>query len=133
MTSPKRIDANRRNARRSTGPKSDAGRKRASLNGLKHGLTAQTVLLPFEDRTAYHRASSLIMAQFRPEGAIEECLVELIIADRWRLVRLARIEDEYVVATFDQHALDVPRLPLRIRRLRSHIQEETSTIFLMPV
>jgi len=87
MATSKRTRANRRNAKRSTGPKSAGGRQRSSLNSLKHGITARTVLLPFEDRRAYDRAAKLIDEQYRPFGAIEECLVELIIAARWRLVR----------------------------------------------
>jgi len=100
MTSPKKREANRRNAANSTGPKTRLGRKRANFNALKHGLTAKTVLLPFEDGQAYERAAELIYEQYRPVGAIEECLTELVIADRWRLARFSRVEDEFVVETF---------------------------------
>src|ERR1700682_4287173 len=102
MTSARKAAGKGCNARHSTGPKCEAARKRASLNALKHGLTARTALLPCEDRKAYERAARLIYGQYRPLGAIEECLVDLIVADRWRLVRFSRIEDAYVVATFDQ-------------------------------
>jgi len=43
MTSAARLDANRRNALLSTGPKSDEGKARSSMNALKHGLTAREV------------------------------------------------------------------------------------------
>jgi hypothetical protein len=47
MTTQAKIDANRRNATKSTGPKTAAGKARVSLNALKHGLSAQTMVLPW--------------------------------------------------------------------------------------
>ena len=52
-TSTNRIIANRRNATRSTGPRTDAGKARSRLNGLKHGLRAQVLVLPDEDPAAF--------------------------------------------------------------------------------
>ena len=45
------IEANRRNAQKSTGPKTERGKARAKLNAIKHGLTARTIMsvLPQED------------------------------------------------------------------------------------
>ena len=48
MASPAQLAANRRNAQKSTGPRTAEGKKRASLNALKHGMTAKTVVLPHE-------------------------------------------------------------------------------------
>ncbi len=48
-----RTARNRQNASHSTGPKTEAGKKRSSLNGLRHGLTGHTILLPTEDLAAY--------------------------------------------------------------------------------
>lgn len=53
MPTPKQIAANRRNAKKSTGPRTPAGKSNVRLNALKHGLTAQSVVLPFEDADAY--------------------------------------------------------------------------------
>ncbi|HEV8607228.1 MAG TPA: hypothetical protein VGQ99_17950, partial [Tepidisphaeraceae bacterium] len=52
MCSPKQLEANRLNAQHSSGPKSEAGRKRSSQNSLKHGLCT-TALLPTENELAY--------------------------------------------------------------------------------
>ena len=52
MTSDKQADANRRNARKSTGPKTPEGKAAVRLNALKHGLLANDVLLPGEDESA---------------------------------------------------------------------------------
>jgi hypothetical protein len=49
MTSEKKAEANRRNALKSTGPKTPEGKAAVSLNALKHGLLSQEILLPRED------------------------------------------------------------------------------------
>jgi hypothetical protein len=49
MTSQRKIEANRRNAQKSTGPKTQEGKDKVKLNALTHGLTAQTVSLPHGD------------------------------------------------------------------------------------
>ena len=53
MTSLKQIEANRRNAENSTGPRSEAGKQRSSRNAIRHGLTAETVIEPLEDAEDY--------------------------------------------------------------------------------
>ena len=51
----KQIDANRRNAQHSTGPKTEAGKGRASLNAWRHGLTGQVATMPHEDLAVFTR------------------------------------------------------------------------------
>jgi hypothetical protein len=53
MTSLRQIEANRRNALRSTGPKTNEGQRRASQNAVRHGVTAETVIVPLEDADDY--------------------------------------------------------------------------------
>jgi hypothetical protein len=53
MTTDAKTDANRRNASRSTGPKTQRGKAASKLNALRHGLTAETVVLPDENADAY--------------------------------------------------------------------------------
>jgi hypothetical protein len=53
MTKPDRAEINRRNAARSTGPRTPEGKSRSRLNALKHGLTARTLVLPGEDPEAF--------------------------------------------------------------------------------
>jgi hypothetical protein len=53
MTSQARILSNQNNSKRSTGPRTPEGKQRSSMNALKHGLRAETVLLPTEDADAF--------------------------------------------------------------------------------
>ncbi len=53
MTSARQIAANRRNAAKSTGPKSAKGKERSRRNALRHGLTAETVINALEDAEDY--------------------------------------------------------------------------------
>ena len=69
-TSPLQLAANRRNAQLSTGPTTETGKKKASLNALRHGLTAQIVVLPGEDLAQYIKFASDFVQDLRPEGVL---------------------------------------------------------------
>ena len=75
MTSLKQIEANRRNAENSTGPRSEAGKQRSSRNAVRHGLTAETVIEPLEDAEDYAAFEEAIAASFDPETAVERELI----------------------------------------------------------
>ncbi|MEK7397220.1 MAG: hypothetical protein AAB116_09810 [Candidatus Poribacteria bacterium] len=93
MTSEKQTKANQRNALKSTGPKTEEGKTVASLNALKHGLRSQELaLLPTEDEEAFHSLKESLMADKKPEGGLENILVEQIIGATWRLRRIQNIE-----------------------------------------
>jgi hypothetical protein len=59
MISDRKREANRRNAQKSTGPKTDEGKSKVKLklklNALTHGLYARTIVLPHEDEAAYRQ------------------------------------------------------------------------------
>ncbi len=92
MTSPKRIAANRQNARRSTGPRTPAGRQKSCMNALKHGLDAQTVVLPGEDDAAYRARLDAWRAEHRPRNQDEEALLERAVALSWQLDRAIAVQ-----------------------------------------
>jgi len=92
----KQRQANRRNARRSTGPRTVAGKRRARWNALKHGLLAAEAVIPAGDgrelRPQFERLHRQLRRDLRPGNALEEMLVEKIAVFYWRLRRLLRYE-----------------------------------------
>src|SRR4028119_2437075 len=92
MTSEKQIQANRRNAQRSTGPKTPEGKAAVRLNANKHGLRSQEVLLPGEDEDALKELDENLRAELQPVGELENLLVDGIVTAYWRLRRLRRVE-----------------------------------------
>ena len=74
-SSDRKIEANRRNAAKSTGPKSAEGKEKSRRNGWKHGMAA-VVVVPEEETAALDAARAEWAAQIRPENVAEESLVE---------------------------------------------------------
>jgi hypothetical protein len=78
VASDAQIQANRLNAQRSTGPKTEAGKRAVRYNALKHGLLAETSLLPGEDAALFRDLVDGIRAQSEPAGELEQLLVDRI-------------------------------------------------------
>ncbi len=92
MATDKQIEANRRNALLSTGPRSLAGKKKSSLNALRHGLTSEHIVLPGDDAEEFRQMRGALFASLRPEGVLENQLVERIATATWRLLRIPVFE-----------------------------------------
>jgi hypothetical protein len=92
MTSARQIEANRRNAMGSTGPTTNLGKQRASQNAVRHGLTAETVLVPLEDAADYQAFEQAVTADYEAETAVERELVLRLASLLWRLRRASSIE-----------------------------------------
>jgi len=92
MSSQKQIDANRRNAQSSPGPRSLAGKARSRLNAVRDGLTGQITTLSEKDRPVFEQLKTEILADFNPKTAIERRLANAIAWDTWRLDHLRAIE-----------------------------------------
>src|ERR1022692_1554887 len=93
MISEKQLEANRRNALLSSGPKTEAGRNRSRMNALRHGLTGQVTTMTDEDHPAHDQSSRPLIKALAPEGAMETQLAQRIATDSWRLNRASAIED----------------------------------------
>jgi hypothetical protein len=92
MASEKQIAANRQNSKKSTGPKTEAGKQRSRQNAFRHGLTAQTVIRLVDSAEAYTDLETLIIADYEPQTTIERVLVERLASLLWRLRRAVTIE-----------------------------------------
>ena len=95
-TSQKKIESNRRNARKSTGPKTLEGKSAVRFNALKHGILAKEVVIGFgggnESRVKFTELLTQLRQELQPEGILEEMQVEKIATCYWRLRRAQRAE-----------------------------------------
>src|SRR5437867_7412975 len=92
MSTDKQIAANQLNAQKSTGPKTPEGRAAVRLNGLKHGLTASTLVLKGENQSEFDELLDSIEAEHQPTTPTEEVIVRQIAMSAWQLRRLHHIE-----------------------------------------
>ena len=92
MATDEQLQANRRNAKRSTGPRSPEGKARSRLNSRKHGLTAKTLIIVGECADDFDELRSTLMDQYDPQSALECELVERIAGILLRLRRVPFFE-----------------------------------------
>jgi hypothetical protein len=148
-----RLAANRANAQHSTGPRTQTGQAKSSMNALKTGLTGQTVLLPTEDAIVYQAFVESIFDHWAPATDQENRLVQLIADTEWRIHRIAPLEAGiFAVARLEQPDLfcaetdtrkrdalvnakiqllyekQLKNLALQERRLRNHHKTDTAQL-----
>jgi hypothetical protein len=92
MSSFRQIEANRRNARLSTGPTTEEGKSRSRRNAVRHGLTAETVINALEDAEDYAAFEMAVTADYDGQSAVERELVLRLASLLWRLRRATAIE-----------------------------------------
>ena len=92
MTSFRQIEANRRNARLSTGPVTEEGKRKSRQNALRRGLTAETVIDALEDAEDYAAFEMAVAADYDAQSAVERELVLRLASLLWRLRRATAIE-----------------------------------------
>jgi hypothetical protein len=92
MATQRQIEANRRNARKSTGPRTLEGKASSSRNALTHGLTAEAIVLPHEEWSQYVELRLALLDTYQPANPAEQMLVDLVAGSYWRLLRCRRLE-----------------------------------------
>src|SRR5215207_2430552 len=105
MASPAQMAANRRNAQRSTGPRTEEGKKAVRHNAVTHGMTAQVIVLPHESSVDYHEIRASLIESYAPASTQELMLVDQIAAGYWRTIRARRFE----TAMFDDQTRNKKR------------------------
>jgi len=85
MTSLRQIEANRRNASKSTGPTTEKGKQRSRCNAVRHGLAAETMICALEDAEDYKAFETAITADYDAQSAVERELVLRLANLLWRL------------------------------------------------
>ena len=92
MASQAQINANRRNAQKSTGPKTEEGKAQSRRNGLQHGLTAKTCMLTGEDPDGLLDLLEELREKFNPQDTDEDFLVERMAKARFKYNRVMPME-----------------------------------------
>jgi len=112
MASVAQIQANRLNAQKSTGPRTVAGKERASQNAVKHGLLAREAVIQGEDPEEFERYREQMLESLAPAGAVEAMLAERVVGLSWRLRRAERLQNAAFAALDD--AEPAPLLDARL-------------------
>jgi hypothetical protein len=108
MNAAKRARINRENARQSTGPVTEDGKRKSSLNGFKHGLTGQRMILQDHEVEPYRRMSAALHSDYRPKTEIESQLVQKIADCNMRLNRIAAIDSNLLNTGIAENTNEAP-------------------------
>jgi hypothetical protein len=114
-----RARASRINGARSRGPRTAAGKARASRNALRHGLCARThLLLPDERAADFAAFAAALIAELAPEGPLQTVLAERVAVAAWRLARADRLEAEALAFRMRADGTSARAHPRRRRHAR---------------
>ena len=96
MGTAAQIDANRLNARKSTGPRTEDGKSISRFNALRTGIEAKSLVIPGEDPAELETLATEYHDRFQPLDALERYLVDTLVHSDWDRRRYARIQAEYL-------------------------------------
>jgi hypothetical protein len=108
---PIRAVINRANSHHSTGPRTETGKQRSSLNALRHGLTAASPVLPSEDPAAYEDHRRRFFDEYQPATPTESELVQELADTSWRLNRIPLLEAAILAGHQPPATSDQPPAP----------------------
>jgi hypothetical protein len=104
--SPKQIEANRRNAKKSTGPKTTNGQAVSKMNALKHGILSKEAVVHGrcirESKREFAALHQRLWEDLNPVGLLEEILADQIVTAHWRLRRLLKAESGEIALSVDE-------------------------------
>jgi len=115
MATEAQIIANRRNAQKSTGPRTPEGRAAISQNAVKHGFLARQAVISSESQADFDLYRDQILAELAPASPMESMLAERIVSLSWRLKRVCRIQNQ----TID--ALNAPNTSSPLSKLKKSL------------
>jgi hypothetical protein len=110
MISDKKIEANRRNAQKSTGPKSEEGKERSRFNAFKHGMRALLPVMPGEDEDEFAARVDAWTADLKPRSDVERFLVDRAAGASWQLDRVERAHVARLTANILEATSGVPQI-----------------------
>jgi hypothetical protein len=92
MTTKAQVEANRANARKSTGPRTSEGKAIVARNAVKHGLLGEQTIVEGEDRARFAQHRDAMLRALVPVAEVEITLAERLIGLSWRLQRVQRLQ-----------------------------------------
>ncbi|MEN6425035.1 MAG: hypothetical protein ABFE13_06720 [Phycisphaerales bacterium] len=107
MATIAQIQANRLNARKSTGPRTAEGKEKASQNAIKHGLLAREAVIQGEDPEEFEGYREEMLVELAPAGVVETMLAERVVGLSWRLLRAQRLQNAAFAALDDGEPTDL--------------------------
>ena len=133
MATDKQIAANRANAQKSAGPKTDQGKAVASQNAVKHGALSSVAIAEHEDEDLYTAMLTALIEDHDPQTTIERQLVERLTLLFWREIRLAKAE-AFETKAYHQHRVNCGSgsygyLPDEYKALKNVLPIETQILF----
>ena len=103
MPTAAQIRANRRNAEKSTGPRTATGKQRTRMNALKSGIHAESHIIRGENPDDLARLATEYNLEFHPTTPRQRDLVDTVVRNQWQIRRLDRIETEMWDDSFKDH------------------------------
>lgn len=104
MATKKQIAANRRNALKSTGPRTEKGKAAVRLNALRHGLRTQPGMLPAESLNELNQIRGEFLRLFQPQSRADVRLVHRMACAHWQVINLQRAESQFLSESFQMSA-----------------------------
>ena len=102
MSTQKQIEANRKNAQNSIGPKTTTGKATVAQNATKHGLTAQNAVIKGEDPADFDLHRDEMLDYYNPQGPVETALTHRIITLSWQLKRAPNLHTAVINYEIDK-------------------------------
>jgi len=110
-TSSRKVEANRRNALKSTGPRTTNGKRRVARNAIRHGFFSKWLLVQHQDgkesQSEYDDFYADIRKHYQPVGWLEVLWAEKIAVWSWRLRRLIRCESGQIARALAEHSYEL--------------------------
>jgi hypothetical protein len=141
MSTTAQVLANRENAKLSTGPKSDIGKRKSSQNATTHGFYSKAFIVRADEKADFELLREELVSEYRPIDTTAEDLFQQILHASWNLHRLRRMENEIYVGSDDPFGdekvlrrLDALRrhkghFERSLRSARKTLTEHTTSIF----
>ena len=106
MSTPAQIEANRANAQRSTGPRTEDGKRASAANATREGLTSARLIVRPGEEAHYEAMRANLTKELEPEGEFQTQCFEVIVHAAWNIQRCIVLEGELQLQAFEKGSLD---------------------------